>query len=104
MFKRLMIAGGILNALFFLFHVFVGYRIQHLSQLAANYRALLESFNVAGALFILLLLTLRFFITATSSHPSWDTSCWRLLLCFTCRERQRNSSCLSSTRPYSVRA
>ena len=53
MFKRLMIAGGILNALFFLFHVFVGYRIQHFSQLAANYRALLESFNVAGALFIL---------------------------------------------------
>ena len=52
MFKRLMITGGILNGLFFLFHVIVGYRIQHLTQLAAGYRSLLASFNVAGALFI----------------------------------------------------
>jgi putative effector of murein hydrolase len=61
MFKRLMITGGILNGLFFLFHVFVGYRIQHLTQLAAGYRSLLASFNVAGALFILFIAYASFF-------------------------------------------
>jgi putative effector of murein hydrolase len=60
MFKRLMIAGGILNALFFLFHIFVGYRIQRLTELAANYRALLASFNIAGALFILFIVYASF--------------------------------------------
>jgi putative effector of murein hydrolase len=52
MFKRLMIIGGILNTLFFLFHIFVGYRIQHLTALAAGYRNLLASFNLAASLFI----------------------------------------------------
>jgi putative effector of murein hydrolase len=55
MFKRLMIMGGILNTLFFLFHVYVGYRIQHLTQLADPYRSTLSGFNIAASLFIFFL-------------------------------------------------
>jgi len=51
-FKRLMIIGGILNTLFFLFHVFLCYQIHQLTKLAAGYRGLLEAFSIAGTLFI----------------------------------------------------
>jgi len=50
--KRLLIAGGILNALFFLFHVWLGYQIHQLAQVAPPYRALMEALNVGGVLFI----------------------------------------------------
>jgi len=62
MFKRLMIVGGILNSLFFLFHIFLGYQIQHLAHAAASHRGLLAAFNVAVALFIF------FFVYASFLH------------------------------------
>ncbi|HUB02854.1 MAG TPA: hypothetical protein VL983_09215 [Terriglobales bacterium] len=51
--KILLIAGGILNTLFCIFHVFLGYQIHSLMHLAPPVRALLEALNAGGALFIL---------------------------------------------------
>jgi len=51
--KALLIVGGVLNSVFFLFHVYLGYQIHHLVRLAASYRSLMEALNVGGCLFIL---------------------------------------------------
>jgi hypothetical protein len=50
--KLLLRAGGIINALFVLFHVWLGWRIWHWTGVPEGLRALLEIFNVGGALFI----------------------------------------------------
>ena len=50
--RRLLVAGGVLNTLFFLFHLLLGYQISHVAQVAAPYRALMEALNVGGILFI----------------------------------------------------
>lgn len=46
--------GGIANGLFFLFHLFLGWKLHQL-QVAPALRALLEMLNGGGALFILFL-------------------------------------------------
>lgn len=59
--KALLIADGILNTFFFLFHLLVGYQIHHLAQLATPYRALMEPLNVGGMLFIFFFAYASFF-------------------------------------------
>jgi len=56
--------GGISNALFFLFHLFLGWSIWHWTQVPLALRGLLETFNLAGALFI------GFFAYASLCHPA----------------------------------
>ncbi|ACB75277.1 hypothetical protein [Opitutus terrae] len=52
--KVLLLASGVANGLFFLFHLYMGWQLHHL-QVAPGLRALLEMFNGGGALFILFL-------------------------------------------------
>ncbi len=59
--KALLAAGGVLNTVFFLFHLLLGYRIHNLVQLAAPYRALMEALNVGGVLFIFFFAYASFF-------------------------------------------
>jgi hypothetical protein len=59
--KPLLIAGGILNTVFFLFHLFLGYQIHHLVQLTTPYRTLMEALNVGGVLFIFFFAYASFF-------------------------------------------
>lgn len=44
--------GGIINALFCLFHVWLGWAMWHWTQVPASMRSLLEIFNLSGVLFI----------------------------------------------------
>ena len=46
---------GVINALFVLFHLWLGWQFHHWSQLPAGLRGLLEIFNACGTLFILFL-------------------------------------------------
>jgi len=50
--KTLLVAGGVLNGLFFLFHLLLGYQIQNLAQVAPPHRALMEALNVGAVLFM----------------------------------------------------
>ncbi len=50
--KNLLLMGGAANALFFLFHLWLGWTIWHWAQVPAGLRGLLEMFNIGGALFI----------------------------------------------------
>ena len=59
--RGLLIAGGILNSLFLLFHLLLGYQICHLTQVAAPYRGLMEALNVGGVLFIFFFAYVSFF-------------------------------------------
>jgi hypothetical protein len=52
--KTLLQIGGALSAVFFLFHLFLGWQIHHWN-MPVNIRALLEMFNGGGAVFILFL-------------------------------------------------
>ncbi len=52
--KTLLQLGGALSALFFLFHLFLGWRLHH-AQFDAGVRSLLEMMNGGGALLILFL-------------------------------------------------
>jgi hypothetical protein len=52
--KTFVVVGGIANALFFLFHLFLGWKLHQL-QVAPPLRSLLEMLNGGGALFILFL-------------------------------------------------
>jgi hypothetical protein len=52
MIKRLIVASGIANLLFGLFHILLGVQIHVLPQLAPGYRALMEMENVGGTLLI----------------------------------------------------
>ncbi|HOD48234.1 MAG TPA: hypothetical protein PKK58_12745 [Opitutaceae bacterium] len=52
---RLIRTAGIVNALFVLFHLWLGWQFHHWAQLPAGLRALLEIFNACGTLFILFL-------------------------------------------------
>lgn len=49
--RKLLTAGGVLNLVFGLFHIYLGYEIQHLD-LAPGYRGLMQALNVGGTLFI----------------------------------------------------
>lgn len=59
--KALLVAGGVLNTLFFLFHIMLGYQIFHLTQVAPPYRAFMEALNVAGVLFMFFFAYVSFF-------------------------------------------
>lgn len=52
---RLIRTAGLVNALFVLFHLWLGWQFHHWSQLPAGLRGLLEIFNACGTLFILFL-------------------------------------------------
>ena len=52
---RLIRTAGLVNALFVLFHLWLGWQIHHWAQLNAGLRGLLEIFNACGTLFILFL-------------------------------------------------
>lgn len=53
--KILLLSGGVVNALFVLFHVWLGWQIHHLPGLAPDVRALLTMLNRGETLFILLI-------------------------------------------------
>jgi len=59
--RALLIAGGILNTFFFLFHILLGYQIYHVAQLPTPYRALMEALNLGGVLFIFFFAYVSFF-------------------------------------------
>ncbi len=59
--KALLLIGGILNSLFFVIHVLLGYQLFHLTQLAPPFRGLIEALNVGGVLFILFFAYASFF-------------------------------------------
>ncbi|HEY5553113.1 MAG TPA: hypothetical protein VIK52_14565 [Opitutaceae bacterium] len=50
--KILLRTGGIINALFFVFHIWLGWRIWHWTGVPEGLRSLLEIFNIGGSLFI----------------------------------------------------
>lgn len=50
--KRLIVAGGIFNAFFTLFHIWLGWQIQMLPDLLPEYKSLMLMLNVAGTLTI----------------------------------------------------
>ena len=50
--KNLLIVGGIINVLFGLFHIWLGRSLHLANGLTPPVQALLEMFNVSGALFI----------------------------------------------------
>lgn len=50
--KALILAGGGLNALFAVLHVWLGWQIHLISNLPPGYKALLEMLNVGGTIFI----------------------------------------------------
>lgn len=52
--KMLLIIGGILNSLLAVFHVFLGYQIFQIKDIAEGYRALMLMLNAGGTLFIIL--------------------------------------------------
>lgn len=53
MLRRLLLVGGVLNALFFLFHIQLAFSIRQLP-LTPNLLALMQALNVGGILFIFL--------------------------------------------------
>jgi len=59
--RALLIIGGILNTLFLLLHVVLGYQIHHLTQLAPPLRGLMQALNVGGVLFIFFFAFVSFF-------------------------------------------
>ena len=52
--RILLIIGGVLNILLAAFHVFLGYQIYQIQNIAIFYRALMTMLNVGGTLFIVL--------------------------------------------------
>ncbi len=58
--KALLIAGGVLNMLFFALHVSMFYGLSH-SALSSELRGLLEAFNLAGSMTILFFAWVSFF-------------------------------------------
>ena len=50
--RTLLIVGGVFNALFFLFHIFLGYQIYLIQNIDSESRALMEMLNVGGCLMI----------------------------------------------------
>ncbi|MFZ5518045.1 MAG: hypothetical protein ACOY90_15475 [Candidatus Zhuqueibacterota bacterium] len=55
--KILLIIGGIFNSLLAVFHVFLGYQIFQIKDMAEGYRALMIMLNAGGTLFIILFAT-----------------------------------------------
>ncbi len=66
--KRLVVAGGILNLLFGLFHIQLGMAIHRLPQLDPEYRALMEMLNVGGTLIMFLFAWVALFRESSRIH------------------------------------
>jgi len=62
--RVLLTIGGVLNSLFFLLHLLLGYQIHNLTQVAAPLRGLMQALNVGGVLFILFFAVASFFCQA----------------------------------------
>lgn len=62
--RALLIFGAIANALFFCFHLFLGWRIHHLVKLDPGLRSLIEMLNGGGALLILFLAVASLLVAA----------------------------------------
>ena len=50
--KKVVMLGGALNAIFTLFHVYLGYRIHQFQDIAPGYRGLMEMLNAGGVIVI----------------------------------------------------
>ena len=76
--RVLLIVGGILNAIFLLLHLLLGYQIHQLSQLAPEDRGLMQALNVAVVLFVF------FFAYASFLHGKelFETGLGRAALAF----------------------
>ena len=62
--RALILIGGVLNALFALFHVFLSWQIHQMSGVAPDVKALLEMFGIGGMLMIF------FFAFASLLYPT----------------------------------
>jgi hypothetical protein len=62
--KALLVMGGILNTIFFLFHVLLGCQIHRLTDVSLKYRGLMEALNVTGVLFLFFFAYVSFFCGA----------------------------------------
>ena len=60
--RILLIVGGAINSLFFLFHIYLGFQLHRVTQLTSGQRGLLEAFNISGALFILYFVVASWFM------------------------------------------
>ena len=74
--RVLLILGGIFNTIFFLFHIFLGYRIQHIPSLQPNVLGMLQALNVAGVLLMLFFAVSSFFM----QHDLTETKLGRTVL------------------------
>jgi len=59
--KGLLIAGGILNTVFLVFHIMMGYGFHNARQLVPEVRSLLEAFDFVSLLFFALFVVASFF-------------------------------------------
>lgn len=62
--------GGFINAVFVLFHLWLGWRLHHSTGIPIELRSLLEIFNGCGALFILFLAVVSLFFAAEASSTA----------------------------------
>ena len=61
--KRLLLIGGVMNGIFALFHIWLGWQIQMLPDLLPDYKALIQMLNVGGILTIAFATFVSFFCT-----------------------------------------
>ena len=61
MIRVLLIIGGVLNTLFFLFHLVLGHQIKNLTQVAPPLRGLMQALNVGEVIFIFFFAVVSFF-------------------------------------------
>ena len=59
--RVLLILGGVLNTLFFLFHFLLGYQIHNLTQVAPPLHGLMQALNVGEVIFLFFCAVVSFF-------------------------------------------
>jgi hypothetical protein len=72
--RILLLIGGVTNAVFFLFHLWLGWQIHRWTGLPPGARTLMEMLNGGGALFILLL-AVASLACATDTLTTWLGRC-----------------------------
>ena len=72
--RTLLLIGGVTNAVFFLFHLWLGWQIHRWAGLPPGARVLMEMLNGGGALFILLL-AVASLACATDTLTTWLGRC-----------------------------
>jgi hypothetical protein len=68
--KNLLFAGGLLNGLFTLFHLFLGWQIQGLTSLPPAQQAMMQELNM-GSLLMLVLVTCASLFCASDLLTTW---------------------------------